>query len=140
MIGLNYLYLILKFNYQEHTDLGYCAKKSTDQLYSTHVNGKSSLLCPALYTPVIYSLSCTFPAVYFTLFTCYHSQGWKISWYFRKYRKYPIFLIYIRYISRYCKRFSKHLAHIFWLLELFLYCTVHLCCYLECWFSKPGLT
>jgi len=27
MIGLNYLYHILKFNYQEHTDLGYCAKK-----------------------------------------------------------------------------------------------------------------
>jgi len=32
-----------------------------------------------------------------------------------------------------------HLPHTFWLLELFLYCTVHLCSYLKCWFSKPGL-
>jgi len=45
------------------------------------------------------------PSIFYTQFVCTmhitKNQGWKISWYFRKYRKYPIFSIYIPSICTY---------------------------------------
>jgi len=43
----------------------------------------------------------------------YQWQGWKISWYFRKYRKYPIFLIFSIF-SIYLSSICTYIAEIIW--------------------------